>query len=128
MGRPKGSKNKAKTYASKEEVQLIIDEKLSEKEALMKELSIVSEKLSGLKTEQKKMKSSLRSIALKLSKLETIRDGMEASKAREKDKEDEEVLIVVSDDTSGYTPSTAAMVYPYSSSSTDLGSMFFPLR
>ena len=54
MGRPKGSKNKAKTYASKEEVQLIIDEKLSEKEALMKELSIVSEKLSGLKTEQKK--------------------------------------------------------------------------
>lgn len=109
MGRPKGSKNKAKTYASKEEVQLIIDEKLSEKEALMKELSIVSEKLSGLKTEQKKMKSSLRSIALKLSKLETIRDGMEASKAREKDKEDEEVLIVVSDDTSGAT-STAAMV------------------
>ena len=109
MGRPKGSKNKAKTYASKEEVQLIIDEKLSEKEALMKELSIVSEKLSGLKTEQKKMKSSLRSIALKLSKLETIRDGMEASKAREKDKKDEEVLIVVSDDTSGAT-STAAMV------------------
>lgn len=109
MGRPKGSKNKAKTYASKEEVQLIIDEKLSEKEALMKELSIVSEKLSGLKTEQKKMKSSLRSIALKLSKLETIRDGMEASKAREKDKEDEEVLIVVSDDTPGYT-STAAMI------------------
>ena len=45
MGRPKGSKNKAKTYASKEEVQLIIDEKLSEKEALLKELSIVSEKL-----------------------------------------------------------------------------------
>ena len=109
MGRPKGSKNKAKTYASKEEVQLIIDEKLSEKEALMKELSIVSEKLSGLKAEQKKMKSSLRAIALKISKLETIRDGMEASKARETNKEDEEVLIVVSDDTSGYT-STAAMV------------------
>ena len=76
MGRPKGSKNKAKTYASKEEVQLIIDEKLSEKEALMKELS--------------------------------IRDGMEASKASETDKE-EEVLIVVGDDTSGAT-STAAMV------------------
>ena len=75
----------------------------------MKELSIVSEKLSGLKAEQKKMKSSLRAIALKISKLETIRDGMEASKAEEKDKEDEEVLIVVSDDTSGYT-STAAMV------------------
>ena len=109
MGRPKGSKNKAKTYASKEEVQLIIDEKLSEKEALMKELSIVSEKLSELKAEQKKMKSSLRAIALKISKLETIRDGMEASKARETNKEDEEVLIVVSDDTSGYT-STAAMV------------------
>ena len=109
MGRPKGSKNKAKTYASKEEVQLIIDEKLSEKEALMKELSIVSEKLSGLKAEQKKMKSSLRTIALKISKLETIRDGMEASKARETNKEDEEVLIVVSDDTPGYT-STAAMV------------------
>ena len=109
MGRPKGSKNKAKTYASKEEVQLIIDEKLSEKEALMKELSIVSEKLSGLKAEQKKMKSSLRTIALKISKLETIRDGMEASKARETNKEDEEVLIVVSDDTPGAT-STAAMV------------------
>ena len=109
MGRPKGSKNKAKTYASKEEVQLIIDEKLSEKEALLKELSIVSEKLSGLKAEQKKMKSSLRAIALKISNLETIRDGMEASKARETNKEDEEVLIVVSDDTSGYT-STAAMV------------------
>ena len=109
MGRPKGSKNKAKTYASKEEVQLIIDEKLSEKEALMKELSIVSEKLSGLKAEQKKMKSSLRTIALKISKLETIRDGMEASKARETNKEDEEVLIVVSNDTSGAT-STAAMV------------------
>ena len=109
MGRPKGSKNKAKTYASKEEVKLIIDEKLSEKEALMKELSIVSEKLSGLKAEQKKMKSSLRAIALKLSKLETIRDEMEASKARETDKEDEEVLIVVSDDTPGAT-STAAMV------------------
>lgn len=109
MGRPKGSKNKAKTYASKEEVQLIIDEKLSEKEALLKELSIVSEKLSGLKAEQKKMKSSLRAIALKISKLETIRDGMEASKARETNKEDEEVLIVVGDDTSGAT-STAAMV------------------
>ena len=109
MGRPKGSKNKAKTYASKEEVQLIIDEKLSEKEALMKELSIVSEKLSGLKAEQKKMKSSLRAIALKISKLETIRDGMEASKARETNKEDEEVLIVVSDDTPGAT-STAVMV------------------
>ena len=109
MGRPKGSKNKAKTYASKEEVQLIIDEKLSEKEALMKELSIVSKKLSGLKAEQKKMKSSLRAIALKISKLETIRDGMEASKASETDKEDEEVLIVVSDDTPGAT-STAAMV------------------
>ena len=109
MGRPKGSKNKAKTYASKEEVQLIIDEKLSEKEALMKELSIVSEKLSGLKAEQKKMKSSLRTIALKISKLETIRDGMEASKARETDKEEEEVLIVVSDDTPSAT-STAAMV------------------
>ena len=109
MGRPKGSKNKAKTYASKEEVQIIIDEKLSEKEALMKELSIVSEKLSGLKAEQKKMKSSLRAIALKISKLETIRDGMEASKARETNKEDEEVLIVVGDDTSGAT-STAAMV------------------
>ena len=109
MGRPKGSKNKAKTYASKEEVQLIIDEKLSEKEALMKELSIVSEKLAGLKAEQKKMKSSLRAIALKISKLETIRDGMEASKARETNKEDEEVLIVVSDDTPGAT-STAAMV------------------
>ena len=109
MGRPKGSKNKAKTYASKEEVQLIIDENLSEKEALMKELSIVSEKLSGLKAEQKKMKSSLRAIALKISKLETIRDGMESSKARETDKEDEEVLIVVSNDTPGYT-STAAMV------------------
>ena len=109
MGRPKGSKNKAKTYASKEEVQLIIDEKLSEKEALMKELSIVSEKLSGLKAEQKKMKSSLRAIALKLSKLETIRDGMEASKAKETNKEDEEVLIVVNNDTSGAT-STAAMV------------------
>ena len=109
MGRPKGSKNKAKTYASKEEVQLIIDEKLSEKEALMKELSIVSEKLVGLKAEQKKMKSSLRTIALKISKLETIRDGMEASKARETNKEDEEVLIVVSNDTSGAT-STAAMV------------------
>ena len=108
MGRPKGSKNKAKTYASKEEVQIVIDEKLSEKEALMKELSIVSEKLSGLKTEQKKIKSSLRSIALKLSKLETIRDGMEASKARETDKE-EEVLIVVSDNTPGAT-STAVMV------------------
>ena len=109
MGRPKGSKNKAKTYASKEEVQIVIDEKLSEKEALMKELSIVSEKLSGLKAEQKKMKSSLRTIALKISKLETIRDGMEASKARETNKEDEEVLIVVSDDTPGAT-STAAMV------------------
>ena len=109
MGRPKGSKNKAKTYASKEEVQLIIDEKLSEKEALLKELSIVSEKLSGLKAEQKKMKSSLRAIALKISKLETIRDEMEASKARETNKEDEEVLIVVSDDTLGST-STAAMV------------------
>ena len=109
MGRPKGSKNKTKTYTSKEEVQLIIDEKLSEKEALMKELSIVSEKLSGLKAEQKKMKSSLRAIALKISKLETIRDGMEASKAEEKDKEDEEVLIVVSDNTPGAT-STAAMV------------------
>lgn len=109
MGRPKGSKNKAKTYASKEEVQLIIDEKLSEKEALLKELSMVSEKLSGLKAEQKKMKSSLRAIALKISKLETIRDGMEASKARETNKEDEEVLIVVSDDTPGAT-STAAMV------------------
>ena len=109
MGRPKGSKNKAKTYASKEEVQLIIDEKLSEKEALMKELSIVSEKLSGLKAEQKKMKSSLRAIALKISKLETIRDEMEASKARETNKEDEEVLIVVSDDTPGAT-STAVMV------------------
>ena len=109
MGRPKGSKNKAKTYASKEEVQIIIDEKLSEKEALMKELSIVSEKLSGLKAEQKKMKSSLRAIALKISKLETIRDEMEASKARETNKEDEEVLIVVSDDTPGYT-STAAMI------------------
>ena len=109
MGRPKGSKNKAKTYASKEEVQLIIDENLSEKEALLKELSIVSEKLSGLKAEQKKMKSSLRAIALKISKLETIRDGMEASKASETDKEDEEVLIVVSDDTPGAT-STAAMV------------------
>ena len=108
MGRPKGSKNKKKTYASKEEVQIVIDEKLSEKEALMKELSIVSEKLSGLKAEQKKMKSSLRAIALKISKLETIRDGMEASKARETDKE-EEVLIVVSNDTSGAT-STAAMV------------------
>ena len=109
MGRPKGSKNKAKTYASKEEVQIVIDEKLSEKEALMKELSIVSEKLSGLKAEQKKMKSSLRAIALKISKLETIRDEMEASKARETNKEDEEVLIVVSDDTSIAT-STAAMV------------------
>ena len=109
MGRPKGSKNKAKTYASKEEVQIVIDEKLSEKEALMKELSIVSEKLSGLKAEQKKMKSSLRAIALKISKLETIRDGMEASKARETNKEDEEVLIVVNDATSGAT-STAAMV------------------
>ena len=109
MGRPKGSKNKAKTYASKEEVQLIIDEKLSEKEALLKELSIVSEKLSGLKAEQKKMKSSLRAIALKISKLETIRDGMEASKARETNKEDEEVLIVVGDDTPGAT-STAVMV------------------
>ena len=109
MGRPKGSKNKAKTYASKEEVQLIIDEKLSEKEALMKELSIVSEKLSELKAEQKKMKSSLRAIALKISKLETIRDGMEASKARETNKEDEEVLIVVSDDTPGAT-STAVLV------------------
>ena len=109
MGRPKGSKNKAKTYASKEEVQLIIDEKLSEKEALMKELSIVSEKLSELKAEQKKMKSSLRAIALKISKLETIRDGMKASKAKETDKEEEEVLIVVSDDTPGAT-STAAMV------------------
>ena len=109
MGRPKGSKNKAKTYASKEEVQIVIDEKLSEKEALMKELSIVSEKLSGLKAEQKKMKSSLRAIALKISKLETIRDGMEASKARETNKEDEEVLIVVSDDTPGAT-STAVMV------------------
>lgn len=109
MGRPKGSKNKAKTYASKEEVQIVIDEKLSEKEALMKELSIVSEKLSGLKAEQKKMKSSLRAIALKISKLETIRDGMEASKARETNKEDEEVLIVVSNDTSGAT-STAVMV------------------
>ena len=109
MGRPKGSKNKAKTYASKEEVQLIIDENLSEKEALMKELSIVSEKLSGLKAEQKKMKSSLRAIALKISKLETIRDEMEASKARETNKEDEEVLIVVSDDTPGAT-STAAMI------------------
>ena len=109
MGRPKGSKNKAKTYASKEEVQLIIDEKLSEKEALMKELSIVSEKLSGLKAEQKKMKSSLRAIALKISKLETIRDEMEASKARETNKEDEEVLIVVGDDTPSAT-STAAMV------------------
>ena len=109
MGRPKGSKNKAKTYASKEEVQIVIDEKLSEKEALMKELSIVSEKLSGLKAEQKKMKSSLRAIALKISKLETIRDEMEASKARETNKEDEEVLIVVSDDTPGAT-STAAMV------------------
>ena len=109
MGRPKGSKNKAKTYASKEEVQLIIDEKLSEKEALLKELSMVSEKLSGLKAEQKKMKSSLRAIALKISKLETIRDGMEASKARETNKEDEEVLIVVSNDTSGAT-STTAMV------------------
>ena len=109
MGRPKGSKNKAKTYASKEEVQIIIDEKLSEKEALLKELSMVSEKLSGLKAEQKKMKSSLRAIALKISKLETIRDGMEASKARETNKEDEEVLIVVSDDTPGAT-STAAMV------------------
>ena len=53
----------------------------------MKELSIVSEKLSGLKAEQKKMKSSLRAIALKISKLETIRDGMEASKAIETDKE-----------------------------------------
>ena len=109
MGRPKGSKNKKKTYASKEEVQIVIDEKLSEKEALMKELSIVSEKLSGLKAEQKKMKSSLRAIALKISKLETIRDGMEASKARETNKEDEEVLIVVSDDTPG-AKSTAAMV------------------
>ena len=109
MGRPKGSKNKAKTYASKEEVQIIIDEKLSEKEAIMKELSIVSEKLSGLKTEQKKMKSSLRAIALKISKLETIRDGMEASKARETNKEDEEVLIVVGDDTSGAT-STSVMI------------------
>ena len=109
MGRPKGSKNKKKTYASKEEVQIVIDEKLSEKEALMKELSIVSEKLSGLKADQKKMKSSLRAIALKISKLETIRDEMEASKARETDKEDEEVLIVVSDDTPGAT-STAAMV------------------
>ena len=109
MGRPKGSKNKAKTYASKEEVQLIIDEKLSEKEALMKELSIVSEKLSGLKAEQKKMKSSLRAIALKISKLETIRDEMEASKARETNKEDEEVLTVISDDTPSAT-STAAMV------------------
>ena len=74
----------------------------------MKELSIVSEKLSGLKAEQKKMKSSLRAIALKISKLETIRDGMEASKVKETDKEGE-VLIVVSDDTSGAT-STAAMV------------------
>ena len=109
MGRPKGSKNKAKTYASKEEVQIVIDEKLSEKEALLKELSIVSEKLLGLKAEQKKMKSSLRAIALKISKLETIRDGMEASKARETNKEDEEVLIIVSDDTPGAT-STAAMV------------------
>ena len=109
MGRPKGSKNKAKTYASKEEVQIIIDEKLSEKEALLKELSMVSEKLSGLKAEQKKMKSSLRAIALKISKLETIRDEMEASKARETNKEDEEVLIVVSDDTLGST-ATAAMV------------------
>ena len=109
MGRPKGSKNKAKTYASKEEVQIVIDEKLSEKEALMKELSIVSEKLSGLKAEQKKMKSSLRAIALKISKLETIRDEMEASKAKETDKEEEEVLIVVSDDTPGAT-STAVMV------------------
>ena len=108
MGRPKGSKNKIKTYASKEEVQIVIDEKLSEKEALMKELSIVSEKLSGLKAEQKKMKSSLRTIALKISKLETIRDGMEASKAKETDKE-EEVLIVVSDNTPGAT-STAVMV------------------
>ena len=108
MGRPKGSKNKAKTYASKEEVQIVIDEKLSEKEALMKELSIVSEKLSGLKADQKKMKSSLRTIALKISKLETIRDGMEASKASETDKE-EEVLIVVSDNTPGAT-STAVMV------------------
>ena len=109
MGRPKGSKNKAKTYASKEEVQIVIDEKLSEKEALMKELYIVSEKLSGLKAEQKKMKRSLRAIALKISKLETIRDEMEASKARETNKEDEEVLIVVSEDTPGAT-STAAMV------------------
>ena len=108
MGRPKGSKNKAKTYASKEEVQLIIDEKLSEKEALMKELSIVSEKLSGLKAEQKKMKSSLRAIALKISKLENIRDEMEASKVKGTDKE-EELLIVVSNDTSGAT-STTAMV------------------
>ena len=108
MGRPKGSKNKAKTYASKEEVQLIIDENLSEKEALLKELSIVSEKLVGLKAEQKKMKSSLRAIALKVSKLETIRDGMESSKAKETDKE-EEVLIVVSDDTPGAT-STSAMI------------------
>ena len=108
MGRPKGSKNKAKTYASKEEVQLIIDEKLSEKEALLKELSIVSEKLSGLKAEQKKMKSSLRAIALKIAKLENIRDEMEASKVKGTDKE-EELLIVVSDDTPGAT-STTAMV------------------
>ena len=108
MGRPKGSKNKAKTYASKEEVQIVIDEKLSEKEALMKELSMVSEKLSGLKAEQKKMKSSLRAIALKISKLENIRDEMEASKVKGTDKE-EELLIVVSDDTLGST-STAAMV------------------
>ena len=54
------------------------------------------------------MKSSLRAIALKISKLETIRDEMEVSKVKETDKE-EEVLIVVSDDTPGAT-STAAMV------------------
>ena len=79
MGRPKGSKNKAKKEFFVSDVEKVLEEKSTLRESLVKEISDLSNQIATLRVERRTRKASLKSLEKKITKIEAYKAVKEVS-------------------------------------------------
>lgn len=98
MPRPKGSKNKSprktvKSTTTQFDFTSFIAEKSSSKEALVADIAVLEENLTGIKEELKAKKAELKTVEKELGRLEAQKAEEEAREAEEAKKAELEETI-----------------------------------
>lgn len=79
MGRPKGSKNKAKKVFFVDDVEKVLEEKNTLRESLVKEISDLNNQIATLRAERRTHKVSLKSLEKEITKIEAYKAVKEVS-------------------------------------------------